>query len=310
MNNTEIALKPEQMAFLITERIKDNGKVAVNAVCEIGKDLRTMKIEELYKCIGYESFEDYAEQEFSLKRRQAYQYISVYENLGEAFVQSNAQLGITKLSLLTQVNAEDRTEIMEQNDLEGMTVNEVRELIDKTKQQGEQLAFFEQENTKLKDSADEAEKLRAEKAELQKRIEELESRPVEVAVAEPEIKEVVKEVVKEVPDQKAIDKKNKEIDKLKMQVQTLTKEKDKIESEKEQAASEYEQRIEALKAAPKQDDPDKASFKKLFSAAYSSFLALIEYTKQSTGDERELYIQKVDKLRDTIADAVDDMLDD
>ena len=309
MNNTEIALKPEQMAFLITERIKDNGKVAVNAVCEIGKDLRTMKIEELYKCIGYESFEDYAEQEFSLKRRQAYQYISVYENLGEAFVQSNAQLGITKLSLLTQVNAEDRTEIMEQNDLEGMTVNEVRELIDKAKQQGEQLAFFEQENTKLKDSADEAEKLRAEKAELQKRIEELESRPVEVAVAEPEIKEVVKEVVKEVPDQKAIDKKNKEIDKLKMQVQTLTKEKDKIESEKEQAASEYEQRIEALKAAPKQDDPDKASFKKLFSTAYSSFLALIEYTKQSTGDERELYIQKVDKLRDTISDAVDDMLD-
>ena len=309
MNNTDIALKPEQKAFLITERIKDNGKVAVNAVCEIGKDLRTMKVEELYKCIGYESFEDYAEQEFSLKRRQAYQYISVFENLGEAFVQSNAQLGITKLSLLTQMNPEDRAEIMEQNDLEGMTVNEVRELIDKTKQQGEQLAFFEQENTKLKDSADEAEKLRAEKAELHKRIEELESRPVEVAVAEPEIKEVVKEVIKEVPDQKAIDKKNKEIDKLKMQVQTLTKEKDKLESERVQAASEYEQRIEALKAAPKADDTDKASFKKLFSAAYSSFLALIEYTKQSTGDERELYIQKVDKLRDTISDAVDDMLD-
>ena len=309
MNNTDIALKPEQKAFLITERIKDNGKVAVNAVCEIGKDLRTMKIEELYKCIGYESFEDYAEQEFSLKRRQAYQYISVYENLGEAFVQSNAQLGITKLSLLTQINPEDRAEVMEQNDLEGMTVNEVRELIDKTKQQGEQLAFFEQENTKLKDSAGEAEKLRAEKAELEKRIEELENRPVEVAVSEPEVKEVVKEVIKEVPDQKAIDKKNKEIDKLKMQVQTLTKEKDKLESERAQAASEYEQRIEALKAAPKQDDPDKASFKKLFSAAYSSFLALIEYTKQSTGDERELYIQKVDKLRDTISDAVDDMLD-
>ena len=309
MNNTEIALKPEQKAFLITERIKDNGKIAVNAVCEIGKDLRTMKVEELYKCIGYESFEDYAEQEFSLKRRQAYQYISVFENLGEAFVQSNAQLGITKLSLLTQMNPEDRAEIMEQNDLEGMTVNEVRELIDKTKQQGEQLAFFEQENTKLKDSADEAEKLRAEKAELEKRIEELENRPVEVAVSEPEVKEVVKEVIKEVPDQKAIDKKNKEIDKLKMQVQTLTKEKDKLESERAQAASEYEQRIEALKAAPKQDDPDKASFKKLFSAAYSSFLALIEYTKQSTGDERELYIQKVDKLRDTISDAVDDMLD-
>ena len=309
MNNTEIALKPEQKAFLITERIKDNGKIAVNAVCEIGKDLRTMKVEELYKCIGYESFEDYAEQEFSLKRRQAYQYISVFENLGEAFVQSNAQLGITKLSLLTQMNPDDRAEIMEQNDLEGMTVNEVRELIDKTKQQGEQLAFFEQENTKLKDSADEAEKLRAEKAELEKRIEELENRPVEVAVSEPEVKEVVKEVIKEVPDQKAIDKKNKEIDKLKMQVQTLTKEKDKLESEQAQAASEYEQRIEALKAAPKQDDPDKASFKKLFSAAYSSFLALIEYTKQSTGDERELYIQKVDKLRDTISDAVDDMLD-
>lgn len=72
-----------------------------------------MKIEGLYTHLGYDSFEEYAEQEHNLKRRQAYQYISVYENLGEDFVQSNAQLGITKLALLTQINTEDRAEIME-----------------------------------------------------------------------------------------------------------------------------------------------------------------------------------------------------
>lgn len=239
MESTNLIIKPEQEAVIINERIRANGQVAVTAVCAVGKDLRQMKAKGLFKYLGYETFEEYAEQEHDLKRRQAYQYISVYENLGEAFVQSNARLGITKLSLLTQINREDRAEIMKDNDLSGMTVNEVKELLDKVKQQGEQLSMFEEQlndkeekekelesrsaelkslQVQLDDMGDAIRETAAEKAEVEKRnaelearIEELESRPVEVAVSEPEIKEVVKEIIKEVPDKKVIEEKDREI---------------------------------------------------------------------------------------------------
>ena len=184
MENTEIGLRPEQEAVLLTERIKDNGRTAVNAVCNIGKDLRRMKNGGLYVHLGYETFEDYAEKEFDLKRRQAYLYISVYEKLGEDFVQSNAQLGITKLAMLTTVNAEERAEIIENNDVKAMSTKEFDELLAKYKEQGEQLSMLEEENEVLKKQKDELkteldtfpelEIMRQQNVDAEKRIHELE----------------------------------------------------------------------------------------------------------------------------------------
>lgn len=338
----EITLQPQQEAMIVTERIRANGKLAVNAVCSIGKDLRYMKIEGLYKHIGYETFEDYAEKEFSLKRRQAYQYISVYENLGEDFVQSNAQLGITKLSLLTQINPEDRNEIMEENDLDGMTVNEVRELVEKCRVQGEQLSLLEDENEKLKNSSsddmkekiadlerankrlmdkvDEAEK-KAESSrkseesacgklsfmrtdsemqkqkieELEKKIAEMERRPVDVAV---------KEVVKEVPDKKAIEKKDKEIEKLRIKFS-------KLETEKEQALEaqkqEYENRLEEVRrsSAAALENADKSSFKNIYTSAYKEINGLLEFVKETEEDDKPAYIEAVEKLLKALSDSLD-----
>lgn len=186
MENTEIGLRPEQEAVLLTERIKDNGRTAVNAVCNIGKDLRRMKNGGLYVHLGYATFEDYAEKEFDLKRRQAYLYISVYEKLGEDFVQSNAQLGITKLAMLTTVNAEERAEIIENNDVKAMSTKEFDELLAKYKEQGEQLSMLEDENSELKanieelkadnDISQEVLDIKREKEEAQRRIQALEEK--------------------------------------------------------------------------------------------------------------------------------------
>lgn len=186
MENTEIGLRPEQEAILLTERIKDNGRTAVNAVCNIGKDLRRMKNGGLYVHLGYETFEDYAEKEFDLKRRQAYLYISVYEKLGEDFVQSNAQLGITKLAMLTTVNAEERAEIIENNDVKAMSTKEFDELLAKYKEQGEQLSMLEDENNELKANIEELKAdneisqevldIKREKEEAQRRIQALEEK--------------------------------------------------------------------------------------------------------------------------------------
>lgn len=330
MESTNLAVKPEQEAVFLNERIRANGQAAVNAVCAIGRDLRRMKIEGLYTHLGYDSFEEYAEQEHSLKRRQAYQYISVYENLGEDFVQSNAQLGITKLALLTQVNTEDRAEIMSDNDLSGMTVNEVKELLDKVKQQGEQLSLFEDQlsnkkeqerelesrsaelkslQAQLDDMGDAIRETAAEKAEIEERnaelearIKELESRPVEVAVSEPEIKEVVKEVIKEVPDKKALEEKDREILTLKNKYKALDEA--RIE-EAENLKKSYEERIAQLQKSPeKPADSEKNSFKLLYTEAYKSCLGLIEFIKSSEDKDKELFTERTDKLLDIVRESL------
>lgn len=329
MESTNLIIKPEQEAVIINERIRANGQVAVTAVCAVGKDLRQMKAKGLFKYLGYETFEEYAEQKHDLKRRQAYQYISVYENLGEAFVQSNARLGITKLSLLTQINREDRAEIMKDNDLSGMTVNEVKELLDKVKQQGEQLSMFEEQlndkeekekelesrsaelkslQVQLDDMGDAIRETAAEKAEVEKRnaelearIEELESRPVEVAVSEPEIKEVVKEIIKEVPDKKAIEEKDREILTLKNKYKALDEA--RIE-EAENLKKSYEERIAQLQKPPeKPADSEKNSFKLLYTEAYKGCLGLIEFIRSSEDKDKELFKEKTDELLDIVRES-------
>ncbi len=302
METKAIIMKPEQEALVLNERIRANGQAAVNAVCAVGRDLRRMKIEQLYTYLGYSSFEEYAEQEHGLKRRQAYQYISVYENLGEDFVQSNAQLGITKLALLTSVDAEDRIDIMNSNDLSGMTVNEVKELLDKVKQQGEQLSMFE---SQLDDTGNAMRKAEAEKqeierknAELEARIKELESCPVEVAVAEPKIKEVIKKV----PDKKALAEKDREI----LTLQNKYKALDEARIEQvEKLKKAYEERIAELqKPAEQPVETEKSSFKFLYAEAYKSCLGLVEFIKSTDGDDKELFIERTDKLLEIVRETL------
>lgn len=271
-------------AIQITERIRANGRTAVNAVCAIGEDLRTMKIDNLYTELGYESFEDYAEKEFDLKRRQAYQYISVYEKLGKEFVQSNAQLGITKLALLATANPEDRAEVMESEDVAKITTRELEELLDKYKQQGEQLSLLQEE------SKAETEKLQAKlaaeaarSAELEAKLSDIESAPVDVAV---------KEV--QVPDKKT-EKKLKDAEKELKQKETELQNARalKIKAEHEKAALEAKV-AELQKAVEKPpENADKSNFKVMLSTVYRDMLGLVEFINDTENtEERKQYFKK------------------
>lgn len=184
----EATMAPEARAQLLTERIRENGSTAARAVWAIGRDLRTMKAEELYTELGYETFEEYAEHEFQLKRRQAYTYISVYEKLGpNELVQSTAQLGITKLSLLTTVDAEDRAEILAEHDVAGMTTKELEKLLEDYKIQGEQLSLLEEK-------VEEMESVRMDTTALIDKAEELEGERDELAAQVKELRQTVKEL--------------------------------------------------------------------------------------------------------------------
>lgn len=321
-------------AIQITERIRANGRTAVNAVCAIGEDLRTMKIDGLYTELGYESFEDYAEKEFDLKRRQAYQYISVYEKLGKEFVQSNAQLGITKLALLATANPEDRTEIMETEDVAKITTRELEELLDKCKNQGEQLSLLQEENGKL-----------------EARVEELESEPKDVQVAtkevpvpdketEEQLKKKTQELISANAEKDSIRKelnaanaelemyKKSSADTRKKIAEEVEKEKKKLSKEikdietrlqnaraaaeqaKENAEKEKEEflkQIEELKQAAQKppENADKSNFKVLLSTVYRDMLGLVEYINDTENiEDRKQYFKKALEILHVCEDSI------
>lgn len=195
-------------------------KEAAFALVSLCENLKSMRDTGQYKALGFEKFEEYTEQACRIKKRQAYNYIATYERLGGTFLQSNAQLGITKLQLLTEVCAVDRADFVEQNDLEGMSVSEIKKLIAENKEYAEQISMFseskEQQEQELRRLEDENEALK--------------NRPVEVAVQEPSQEQI----------EKAVTAKTKELeesykDKLK---KAKEKERQKAEAEKKKAIEE------------------------------------------------------------------------
>lgn len=300
----ESSLPAAARAIQITERIRANGRTAVNAVCAIGEDLRTMKIDGLYTELGYESFEDYVEKGFDLKRRQAYQYISVYEKLGKEFVQSNAQLGITKLALLATANPEDRAKVMESEDVAKITTRELEELLDKYKQQGEQLSLLQEE------SKAETEKLQAKlaaeaarSAELEAKLDEIEAKPKEVTVA-------TKEVIKEVTDKKT-EKKLKDTEKKLKEKEKDLDDFQKVADERIRKAEQEKAALEAKvaelqKAAEKPpENADKSNFKVLLSTVYRDMLGLVEFINDTEDiADRKQYFKKALEILHVCEDSI------
>lgn len=305
----ENALPAATRAIQITERIRANGRTAVNAVCAIGKDLRTMKIDNLYTELGYTDFETYAEKEFDLRRRQAYQYISVFERLGEEFVQSNAQLGITKLSLLAMANPEDRAEVMETEDVKGMTTRQLEELLDKYKQQGEQLSMLQEEKEELsKEKTDNSRMIHALKQkikELEERNTELENSPKEVAVQEVQVPD--KKTEKELKDtKKELKEREKELREAEERIKKLE---DMSSIEASAVKAEYEGKIlelqKKLQTAEKPaENSDKSNFKAMLASAYKELTGLIEYISTSEPEDRKTYMQAAYKILNASKDAL------
>lgn len=305
----ENALPAATRAIQITERIRANGRTAVNAVCAIGKDLRTMKIDNLYTELGYTDFETYAEKEFDLRRRQAYQYISVFERLGEEFVQSNAQLGITKLSLLAMANPEDRAEVMETEDVKGMTTRQLEELLDKYKQQGEQLSMLQEEKEELsKEKTDNSRMIHALEQkikELEERNTELENSPKEVAVQEVQVPD--KKTVKELKDtKKELKEREKELREAEERIKKLE---DMSSIEASAVKAEYEGKIlelqKKLQTAEKPaENSDKSNFKAMLASAYKELTGLIEYISTSEPEDRKTYMQAAYKILNASKDAL------
>ena len=150
------------------EQVCADAQRVASAMLDFCRSLKTMRDTKLYAELGCASFDEYVEQKVGLKRRQVYNYIQTYERLGSTILQSNAHLGITKLQLLCEISAPDIPAFLEENDLAGMTVAEMKKLIAERDGQAEQISL------------------------LQEQVRELERRPVDVAVAEPDHETICK----------------------------------------------------------------------------------------------------------------------
>lgn len=229
----DIAAREESAAELDL-KIKTYANMAWVNLIEACKCLKRMRDTKKYEELGYSTFGEYTEASLNIKERQAYTYISTYEKQGEAFLQSNAELGITKLSLLNAIPVTDRDEFVETHDLAGMSVAEVEKLVKENDGRAEQIDLLNAEmaakDIEINDINNALTEAEEKIQELEGELEEANNRPVEVAVAEPDA-ETLNKIRTE-----AADAAKKEAEKsFKAEKKKL---KDDFKAEKEKAVSE------------------------------------------------------------------------
>lgn len=171
------------------------GRMAERFVMELARSLKKMKTSELFTAAGFSSFKDYVEEAVGIKERQAYNYIKIFDEFSEEFLQSNAKIGVTKLALLASADDEVRSEILENSAADDMTVRELKAKIEELEKAAEsrmeQLSILESERAERETEIDdytkdiekgkkETQKLKEEKAKLQKTIEDLKAMPPKV----------------------------------------------------------------------------------------------------------------------------------
>ena len=122
-----------EKAYGLHQRILVTAQMAQKNLYDMCIMLKQMRDEKLYKELGYQNFEEYCEEEVGMKRRNAYNYIAAIEKIKN--VQSIAQIGMTKLSLLASLSESQQEEIQEKVKVEDVSVRELKAEIAKLKEE-------------------------------------------------------------------------------------------------------------------------------------------------------------------------------
>lgn len=165
----------------LDRKIKVSAQLAQQNLYEVCKGLKEMHDNKLFKELGYSSFENYCEEEVGIKRHQAQKYLAVanIEN-GDTY----HHLGVSKLSLLAKLDEPQREEIQQNVDLETTSVRELKARIAELK------AIADKSQGTISQLESELESKKNSITALEEQVEELENRPVEVAVAETDSHEI------------------------------------------------------------------------------------------------------------------------
>ena len=245
--------------------IKKNAELTAAALVEFCKGLKKMRDKKLYIELGCETFAEYAKKAFNIEQRQAYNYIQALERLGEPILQSNANLGITKLNILSEIPRLELEQFVEDNNVAEMSTKQLKEAVEKATKAEEQLTFMTEENEKLKEELDELKEESVdfdEKIEmyekmidnLKKELREEKNKPVPTVQKELTPAEIEKLTDKAVAEErwKLHEEKEKEVSKLKNQL------KEAEENGKKQV-SELEEKYKNMISSAEKDKADIAA---------------------------------------------------
>lgn len=261
---------------------------------------KEMRDNKLYKELGYSDFGDYCENETGMKRRQVYRYIEVAEKLPSEFVSSGTQIGIKKLYLLTTLSDEERSEIIENTDLENTSVRELEQQIKQLKAEKDkavaECSAAEAESAARKDAVNALEKTKRELENrittLESDIKQLEERPVETAVERVEV--IPKDYIAASALDKAVKEYNEQIEQLENENIEQLRAAHTEKKELENRLAEVQKQLDEAQNAPAAVDTDGV-FKAYFENAYNSLNTLVTYVQQHTE-----YSPKVNALVDNI----------
>ena len=179
----EVTVLSEQKktAMELNEKIIITAQMAQKNLYDMCVMLKQMRDDKLYKELGYVSFEDYCENEVGMKHSNAYRFISIIEKVKN--FPSMGNIGMTKLSLLASLSESQQEEIKRTVNLEETSVRELKAEIDMLKSdkktvENALLAANSEKRNLRHQLSDATIKL----ADANEKIQELENRPIEVAV--------------------------------------------------------------------------------------------------------------------------------
>ena len=148
MNEMQLSLVPDgtpeqAQAMGLHYEIIAAAQAAANSLLDLGRKLKRMRDTGGYKRLGFETFAQYTEQAVGIRQRQAYNYITVVENVPARLVEENAAAGVTKLALLAKLGPADQQDVA--GELADITVKELQSLIEEKNGLAEQLSMMQSE---------------------------------------------------------------------------------------------------------------------------------------------------------------------
>ena len=282
-------------AMAVYFSIENAKKQAADAMVELSRNLKTMRDKKLYTSLGFDKFETYVEKAHGIKQRQAYTYIKTFEDLSPKLMADNADLGITKLSLLCQVSAIEREDFVEENDLGGMTVEEIKNLIEEKNGLHEQVSLLEAaagDEKIIKDAqTKEIERLKKELAEKNSTIADLSAAPLTMDAVSVEAEMIEEAVAAE------RERAEKEKDKAVREAIKLEKEKAKNKLDKQKKDFEEQQKAAAESLVANAVAKAKAEWQTEQQKQQSELEAAVaDAQSRAAAMEKQLAIKGDDKL--------------
>ena len=151
MNNDLTVTTDYIKAKDLDRKIKVSAQLAQQSLYDMCMSFKEMRDSKLYKELGFAEFGDYCKTELGITDRTAYSYISIAEKLPQDLVKSISLIGTTKLTLLTTIPEETRTEIIENTDLEKTSVKELKAKLAELQETNKKL---EEDKTSAKERQD------------------------------------------------------------------------------------------------------------------------------------------------------------